>query len=485
MKNRNDFIQHCCYPYLPEKSCSVSHLYHSSNKTHLRKKWLGGRIIGQVKAHSFSLTAQFYKTIFFVSEGCYFFFDFDKKAKIVPWKEVFSFLREGDHLLVQLYSDVQKNINPLVNSCLEKGEIPTPFNIDRRQVTKTIKSKQKQNHFLYEISNIEKVVLISVNKKGKTLSSSSSVVKKQQGWFHFLKEVHQGMENLGIKRVDTPTLVDCPGTEPDLDFFETHLHCSMKKKKMFLTSSPEIYMKKLLCRGWTDIYEMKKCFRNKEVGPVNHSEFYMLEWYRAYSNLNVLIEDLQFFLNYLSNKITGSSFSKIKKISMQELFKKHINMELNPFSSKEDFIHELKNKNIPFKESGDIEDLFYLLFLNKIEPHLDKKTPFIIYDYPPFQKAYARVGPKGWASRFELFWKGMELANAFDEVIEKGEQNSRFEEDRYKRLKQGKQTVPSAHKLLDDMQAGMPPCSGIALGLDRLFLALKDLDSIDQMRLFV
>ncbi|MDE0518201.1 MAG: hypothetical protein OXH36_01395 [Bdellovibrionales bacterium] len=123
--------------------------------------------------------------------------------------------------------------------------------------------------------------------------------------------------------------------------------------------------------------------------------------------------------------------------------------------------------------------------MNKIEPHLDQKTPLIIYDYPPFQKAYARIGPQGWASRFELFWKGMELANAFDEVITKEEQNNRFEEDACKRLKWGKQTVPSAYRLLDDMQAGMPPCSGIALGLDRLFLAFKGLNSIDQIRLFI
>ncbi|MDE0119345.1 MAG: hypothetical protein OXM55_04970 [Bdellovibrionales bacterium] len=455
MKTRNDFIQYCCYPFLPAKSFSVSYLYHFNHKTHLTKHWLGGRITGEVKANNFSLSAQSHKVNCFVSENDRLFFDFNKNAKSLTWKEVFSFLREGDHLLVQLSSDEFKN--------------------------------KTQSASLYEISNIEKIVLVSVNKTEKMLSSSTAVVQKQQSWFDFLDEVHKGMRELGLKRVATPTLVDCPGTEPDLDFFETELYFSTeaRKKKMFLISSPEIYMKRLLCCGWTDLYEVKKCFRNKEAGLLNYSEFYMLEWYRAYSHLPILIEDLQFFLNYLSNKITGSSFPKLKKISMKELFKQKVGMELHPSSAKEDFIRELKNKNIPFEESGDIEDLFYLLFLNEIEPHLDQKTPLVIYDYPPFQKAYARIGPEGWASRFELFWKGMELANAFDEVITKEEQNSRFEEDIRKRHEQEKQKVPSSHKLLDDMQAGMPPCSGIALGLDRLFLAFKGLKSIDQIRLFV
>ena len=454
MKTRADLIQSCCYPILPEKSGSLYHFYNSNNKAHLTKQWLGGRITGEAKADTFSISAQLHEIKCFVSAECRLFFDFDENAKHVAWKEVSSLLREGDHLLVQLDSDWRKNI--------------------------------VQHNSLHEIRNIKKLILISVNKTDKMLSSSSAVVREQQSWFDFLEEVHRGMKELGLKRVATPTLVDCPGTEPDLDLFETELYSpSEVRKKIFLTSSPEMYMKRLLCRGWADIYEVKKCFRNKEIGQINHSEFYLLEWYRAYASLNILIEDLQSFLNFLSEKITGSSFPQLKKVSMQELFKKRLNMELRPSSSKEDFIHELKKKNIPFEKSWDIEDLFYLLFLNEIEPHLDHKTPLIIYDYPPFQKAYARIGPRGWASRFELFWKGMELANAFDEVIGTEEQKERFEEDAFKRQKRGKQAVPPAHKLLDDMQAGMPPSSGIALGLDRLFLAFKDLNSIDQIRLFV
>ena len=113
-------------------------------------------------------------------------------------------------------------------------------------------------------------------------------------------------------------------------------------------------------------------------------------------------------------------------------------MDLTPHSSQKDFQRELKKRNIPFSEGQDIDDAFHLLFLNEIEPRLNKDIPTLVYNFPPFQKAYARIGPEGWALRFELFWKGMELANAFDEVIDAKEQEKCFKEDNLKRQKKGK-----------------------------------------------
>ena len=303
--------------------------------------------------------------------------------------------------------------------------------------------------------------------------------------------------------MDTSTLVDCPGTEPDLDLFETKEYYQeefmtqkngLKKQeknvpfipkqelpqknnkkytKLFLSTSPEMQMKRLLCRGWTDIYEVKKCFRNKEAGPINSREFYLLEWYRAYSRLEVLIEDISFLLNFLSDKMKLSAFPKPRKVSMAELFKSHLGMELRPHSSKKDFIDELDKRNIPYKESDDIDDLFYLLFLNGIEPYLDPDAPLVVYNYPPFQKAYARIGPEGWASRFELFWKGMELANAFDEVIEPVEQKNRFEEDNFKRTQRGRREVPLAYHLLGRYENGNASVRRCGFGLGAAFLGFQ------------
>ena len=386
----------------------------------------------------------------------------------------------------------------------------------------------------------------------------------QKSWFDFLDQVHKTLQKIGLERVETPTLVECPGTEVDLDFFEVpfsektptssveklptsftknskhkpHSTENPEVKKLFLASSPEMYLKRMLCAGWTDIYEIKKCFRKEESTHLNQPEFYLLEWYRSHSGLDTLIADLQTLLNTLAPLMKPSPTTtatatttptspaptstaalatattapasptsppttttatpatatttpasptspKIEKISMKTLFRKHIDMNITPRSSKKDFQQELKKRNIPFSEEQDINDAFHLLFLNAVEPCLNKDIPTVVYNFPPFQKAYARIGSEGWALRFELFWKGMELANAFDEVIDAKEQEKCFREDNLKRHQKGKPIIPLDFQLLDAMQKKqMPPSAGIALGLDRLFLALKGLNNIKQIRFF-
>ncbi len=588
MKIRADLIQKCCYPPLPKRSFSLHHLYHSGkadlesldfippflhsffcpDKKLAREDplWLGGCLKTHIAVDSFFLNTQFYKVKCFVSEDCSLFFDFQEHSKGLVWKEVFSLLKEGDHLLMRISDparQIRKNMEepnaeaePKAGAGAEveagaeaEAEVEAGAGagaeveagaeaeaeagaedmmcLSRDRLSSDKKKQEIHADPVWEIKNINKLVLVSVNKKtALPLFADPTVVQKQKNWFVFLDKVHEGMRRMGLERVDTPSLVDCPGTEPDVGLFETRIYSGfstkssseeqeerMKREKqnpeiqsaknvsatklsalskleniqnrrLFLSTSPEMSMKKLLCRGGTDIYEIKKCFRNNESGPMNHIEFYLLEWYRAYSGLNILIEDLRCLLNFLSKQITGSRFPDLQLVSMKELFRLNLNMELSPCSSGTCFARELHKRNIPFEDSQDVEDLFYLLFLNEIEPNLDFETPFIIYDYPPFQKAYARIGPEGWASRFELFWRGMELANAFDEVIQAEEQEYRFKEHQLKRQRQGLQEAPSDYELLENMQAGMPPSAGVAVGLDRLFLAFKGLSDIRHIRLF-
>ncbi len=415
--------------------------------------WLGGSLTQPAGPRVFFLSAQFQTIKCFVSKQAVLCFDFNKGAKNYKWSKVFSFLLPGDHLLLYIQNPKQK----------------------KPALTQKV-----------EIKNIKKLVLLSVNKKPGGLTSDFSMTAHwEESLPAFLDTVHRGMKDMGLKPVSTPSLTDNPGTE--LDMFETRLYSPGKEKtskKLFLITSPEINMKRMICQGYTDIYEITKCFRNSESSPIHHLEFYLLEWYRAYSGLNVLMEDLQYLLNFLSEKTRNRRFPTLRRVSVRELFRRHIGMNLHPLSSKNDFALYLNKKNIPFKKSDSAEDLFHLLFLNEVEPNLDPKTPLIVYDYPPFQKAYARIGPKGWAFRFELFWKGMELANAFDEVTKAGEQEQRFKEERFNRQKKAKPPVPFSRDLLKDMRGGMPPSAGIALGLDRLFLAFKGLNDIKGIKLF-
>ncbi len=299
----------------------------------------------------------------------------------------------------------------------------------------------------------------------------SPPARRQKEWFAFLDLVHLAMQKAGLQRVETPTLTDCMGTEPDLNFFETSLLEKAGHRTLFLSPSPEMNMKRLVCQGWTDIYEIKKCFRNREDGPLNSTEFSMLEWYRTKAGLDQIIKDLNFLLDFLSQKMGGHLVPQPKKISMKKLFRHYLDMELKPQASKEDFIPVLKKHAIPFKSFHDLSDLFHLLWLNKIEPYLDPEIPLIVSDYPSFQKAYARLNTKGWAMRFELFWQGMELANAFDEVTDPKEQRRRFQAERQTRKTKGQPEIPFPDTLLKAMEKGMPHCAGVALGLDRLFMA--------------
>ena len=316
---------------------------------------------------------------------------------------------------------------------------------------------------------------------------NSPSAQRQKEWFHFLDLTHSALKALGLQRVETPTLTKCIGTEPDLNFFKTQFNSPIGRKKnqtFFLSPSPEMNMKRLICQGWNDIYEIKKCFRNSETGPLNPIEFYMLEWYRTNANLKSIKKDLYFLLNFISQKHFGKSFPPLKEVRMKDLFWQYLKIKLKPSSPKKDFITHLKKHSLPFSETNDISDLFHLLFLNKIEPLIDPNTPIMISDYPSFQKAYARLNSKGWAIRFEFFWKGMELANAFDEVTSQQEQKVRFQEEKLKRKEKGHTPIPPPLALLKDMEKGMPPSAGIALGLDRLFMAFTHLKNIQQIRLF-
>ena len=121
-----------------------------------------------------------------------------------------------------------------------------------------------------------------------------------------------------------------------------------------------------------------------------------------------------------------------------------------------------------------------MIFLNRIEPKLPKQTPVFICNYPPQLRAFSRLNSQGWADRFELFWQGLELANAFYEVINLKEQKNLFEHH----IEQRKDKVPWDKELISFMKQGMPPVSGIAIGLDRLFLAIYKKEDLKETRLF-
>ena len=361
-----------------------------------------------------------------------------------------------------------------------------------------------------------------------------------QEWRRFLKTVEGFCLKKGLAYSSTPHLVKCPGTEPYLKFLKTSF------KKTYLATSPEMHLKRLLCQDWTDFFEIKTCYREEEISPHHQVEFTLLEWYRAfYSSKELLRETYELFL-FLQER-GFCEVLPYKVFTVAELFKKYLGFSLTPKSSKQDLMCLIKKHKLslslnslrlnlesgnPFPKAGQsyttsqpytnhpviegqshthskegshstvgshsrakacprengggnlqkisFEDLFFLLFLNKIEPKLDKQTPVFICDYPPQLRAFSQINQEGWADRFELYWQGLELANAFYEVIDPLQQKKLFQ----KHLSQRKDTAPLDTELLKDMKMAMPPVSGVALGLDRLFLALLKKQDLKQTRLF-
>ena len=292
-------------------------------------------------------------------------------------------------------------------------------------------------------------------------------------WNSFIREVENFFLQEGLCPVQTPSLVSCPGTEAHLRFFSTQKRLGSFQEKLWLASSPEIHLKKLLCRKATDIFEIHRSYRNEEQGNLNWNEFYMLEWYRAYADLDILMQDLEKLILHLKKQgFIQSDVQKIQKFSIQQLFEKYCSMTLKPQSSAQDLKALLEQHQIAYEEGESFENLFHLIFLNMIEPRLDPDVPTVIIEYPPSLRAYSKINAEGWADRFELYWRGMELANAFNEINDPKMQEDIFKED----ISQHKEEeLKIDQDFIKEMKAGFPPTAGIALGLERLFMAGQNL----------
>jgi lysyl-tRNA synthetase class 2 len=307
-----------------------------------------------------------------------------------------------------------------------------------------------------------------------------------RGWCDFLNYVRSFFENKSFTEVNTPTLVDCPGTEPSVDVFSTILNEGQVSSKKYLPTSPELHLKKTLCRGLDNVFEIKKCFRNNEKSELHKNEFTMLEWYRSWSDLYTMKIDLQDFIfsvvQYFKSQCEGSFVVK----TMSDLFYENLSFNLTPKTTKLELEQLAQDLNLKynFQNYQSFDDLFHLIFVEKIEPKLKNYQTLFIEKYPPSQCAYAKLDAEGWSQRFEFYWDGIELANAFYEVNDPEEQKKRMSDDLANRKLRLDQSLSLDEDFFLAMNSGMPPCAGIALGLDRLFMKVMNLDSIHEFEIF-
>ena len=286
-----------------------------------------------------------------------------------------------------------------------------------------------------------------------------------------------------VLEVETPLLSHACGTEPQLDFFTTIFEFA-KPEKLFLQTSPEFAMKRLLAAGSGSIYQICKAFRNNEVGRFHNPEFTILEWYRVGFDLNDLMDEVEGLFAELSEY----KFESPKRIFYAEIFEHYTGLNALVFSfetySAFAIQHEIQEV-ITFCGKNHAIWLDYL-FSFFVQPHLGENGLCLIYGYPACQSALARLNQDNSlvADRFEVFLNGIELGNGFYELSDSIEQNRRFNNEIQLREREDLPKVVKDKRLLAALKSGLPDCSGIAIGLDRLLMILVEAETISDVLSF-
>ena len=309
-------------------------------------------------------------------------------------------------------------------------------------------------------------------------SASLEAIKQRA---RMLKNIRAFFDARQVMEVETPLLASAGATDPHIESLQT----VFRDQNYYLNTSPEYAMKRLLAANGTAIFQICKAFRDEELGPMHNPEFTMLEWYRPDFDMHQLMSEVE----VLIQSLTEDHLNSFERLSYGQVFEKYAS--LNPYqASAEDcrecaLQHDIEQP-VGLDEQRD-EWLDWLL-TQLVLPSLASDQFTFIYDYPSSQCALARlrVNDDGVvvASRFELFYGATELANGFHELTMVGEQRKRFQTENETRAAENKSAVKMDEYLLAALESGLPDCSGVALGLDRLLMALSARASIDEVLSF-
>ena len=299
--------------------------------------------------------------------------------------------------------------------------------------------------------------------------------------------------------VDTPLLVPSPGLEIHLD--------AVPAGAGYLITSPEYQMKRLLAAGCERIYQICKCFRAGEHGPHHASEFTMVEWYRAFADLDDIARDTEQLVADVVRAVSaahapvGGASAAIARVGgrsidvtppwprmpVRQAMRAWAGVEVIGDEPAAELVAAVRAAGIAVADGTAWDDAFFAAFLARVDPALAAlDRPVILEDWPAPLAALARPRPGDprTALRFEAYVGGLELANAFGELTDPVEQRARFEHDQATRRERGKAVYPLDEKLLAALAEGLPPSAGIALGFDRLVMLATGAASIDDVLAF-
>ena len=280
-----------------------------------------------------------------------------------------------------------------------------------------------------------------------------------------------------VLEVDTPVMSNAAVSDPYIDTIECRYQPLVggEVEAKYLQSSPEYAMKRLLASGSGAIYQISKAFRNGEVGRRHNPEFSMLEWYRpGYDHRQLMNEVAELLLPLLG-------IAESVQYSYAQVFVKHLGVD--PHSASVAELQAIAAEHIDSDYEDDNRDNWLnLLMSHVIEPRLKNEGAVFVYDYPASQAALAKVSQddqgRAVAERFELFVKGVELANGYHELTDAAEQARRFNADNQQRCAENLPQRPTDDLLVAALKQGMPGCAGVAVGIDRLVMQAIGTDDI-------
>ncbi|MCX8682920.1 elongation factor P--(R)-beta-lysine ligase [Gilliamella sp. B2889] len=298
-----------------------------------------------------------------------------------------------------------------------------------------------------------------------------------------VSKVRQFFADRCILEVETPTLSQYAVTDVHLSSFHTLFlkpgeNDEQQGRKMSLITSPEYHMKRLLAAGSGPIYQICKCFRNhEEVSRYHNPEFTMLEWYRIQFDMMQMINEVDDLLQSILD------CEPAERISYQKAFQRHLNID--PLEADHaTLVEAIKQLNIELNtDDYDRDTLLQCLFSFGVEPHIGQEKPIAVYNFPASQAALAAISSEDHrvANRFEFYYKGVELANGFKELTNPQEQKMRFEQNNIDRANQNLPPQNIDIELIAAMEAGLPDCAGVAVGLDRLIMLALDAMNLDDV----
>ena len=288
----------------------------------------------------------------------------------------------------------------------------------------------------------------------------------------------------GVMEVETPLLAACGATDPHLDSFCTQYAGpgAAAGRAAYLQTSPEFAMKRLLAAGSGPIYQICKAFRNGEAGRYHNPEFTMVEWYRPGFEYRTLMAEVDDLLRLVLNSPSATF------VVYAELFEQQLRLDPHSASIAQMRACAAEHGIMVSEALGDDRDAWLtLLWTHLIEPNLGRGgQPQFVCDYPASQAMLARIRPGSppVAERFEVYVDGVELANGFQELQDSAEQRHRFEENRRLRREGGMNDMGLDERLLAALAEGLPLCSGVALGLDRLLMLKMGVGDVREVLAF-